>query len=36
MQMAKEDTQQRNLNSEYLSVTLLLKYLYPFICFYSV
>ena len=25
MQMAKDDTQQSNLNSEYLSVTLLLK-----------
>ena len=35
-QLDKEDTQRSNLNSKYVSETLLLKYLDSFICFYCV
>jgi len=35
-QLDKEDTQRSNLNSKYLSATLVLKYPDSFICFYCV
>ena len=36
MLLDKEDTQRRNLNSEYLKIILVVKYPASFICFYSV
>jgi len=36
MQLDKEDTQRSNLNSKYLSITVVLKCPDSFICFYCV